>query len=66
MMLQRQKDNLRTEEERAEDLQAEPLDVFLYDREKQTTLFPLADNHVNVLSSQRNLELVSVNRAKQP
>lgn len=63
MMLQRQKDNMRTEEELEADLQAE---VFLYYGEKLTMLFPLVDNHVNILSRQINLELVSVNWAKQP
>lgn len=66
MMLQRQKDNLRTEEELEADLQAEPPEVFLYYGGKQTMLFPLVDNHVNILSRQINLELVSVNWAKQP
>lgn len=66
MMLQRQKDNLRTEEELEADRQAEPPEVFLYYGEKQTMLFPLVDNHVTILSRQINLELVSVNWAKQP
>lgn len=49
MMLRRQKDNLRTEEEHKADLQPETLKVFLYDGEEQITLFPLVDNQVSVL-----------------